>query len=278
MNPILKRHFVWHIILSLVIFAGAVAVLTAISVQNVREDASEKCKTVASLTASMIHTNYLQDFKIVASGDPSIPEFKDAYNRIYTFIRTIKTTYKDLTFLYTFKFNNDGTKIIYLVDSEPQESSEFSAFGTTEKTAYPPFKIYYQNHFVPFATKTLMSDPKWGWFISGYAPVMEGQEIIGHVATDISEAVLSDMIFNVLGWCLIVGGGGGFLLMTLGVIVYIRYNTKQNKLIAATLSRQATSARQFVASLDSALTMPVINKEELKRQVEQEMDLEGKDE
>lgn len=246
----LRKYFFFYMFLVLFCYSIVVALLTSQAIQHIKTDAANRCKTVAGLTARLLRSNYLYDFQRMATLDIQQPGFQEAHHRVHEFMLTMKGAYKNLTFLYTFKYGKGDQTIVYLVDSEPPESPDFVGLGVTEQTMYPPFKAYHKNNFMSMASDTLQHDPKWGWFISGFAPITNGTEIIGHVGADVSEELLDNDLASTLTFYLFIGCLGGIVLIAMAWMIYIAYHKTQTDNMKKMCDLHRVSVSKFVDDMD----------------------------
>lgn len=149
----------------------------------------QEAETAANLVSGLVKRLYLADYKVLL-------KTKDINSAEYKSVKQLLVDCKDSSrfrFVFTFSVINDWNKIEYIVDSEPNHSKDFSPPGSTEPMFVREGILNLKSRpYVSTHDTDVYDDPKWGKFLSGYAPIVDedGNSHLGFVEVDVPEKVV----------------------------------------------------------------------------------------
>lgn len=158
-------------------------------IATAKEMIGQEAETAANLVSGLIKRLYLPQYK-------ALLQSRDGDSKEYADIKQLLIDCKDSSkfrFLFTFCVIDHWQNIVYLVDSEPGHSKDFSPINTKEPLFLREGMINLKKR--PFQSthdSDIYDDPKWGLFLSGYAPIVDvdGTTHLGFVEVDVSEKVV----------------------------------------------------------------------------------------
>ena len=235
------RTFNWFVFTVVLVLSLCVSILIYLRVGSERSSMSNRSLDMAKMTARIIQMCYLQDFEDISENRVTMDS--PQYQRVFSLLAALKQCNPNVTFLYTFKFSNSGKTLVYLVDAEPSMSPERSVLGESESCDYPTLQRYYRRYEIPMASDTVEYDPRWGWFMSSYCPIVDARgSVVGHVAVDVNEHDVADAVSQVYVQYGLVGVTGGILVVLLAwslLVMYSRRRVREMELCAERARKHA---------------------------------------
>lgn len=148
------------------------------------DEAGQQAMNVAVSISCFLEEDIDDYADLVAVDDYSPGNYNEAYYaEMLGVFRKIKNEI-NADFVFTEKMISD-TEIAYILDGEETNSEDFSSVGSLDGMGEVEFRAFSQD----VNTYTgLISDPVWGDFITGFAPIHNGNtgKVIGLVGVDFS--------------------------------------------------------------------------------------------
>lgn len=165
-------------------------------VSTAKEMIGQEAETAANLVSGLIKRLYLPQYKILL-------QTRDPNSREYADVKQLLVDCKDSSrfrFLFTFCVIDKWQRITYIVDSEPPHSKDFSPINIQEPIFMREGMYNLQRR--PYQSthdSEVYDDPKWGPFLSGYAPIVDtdGTTHLGFVEVDVSKKVVDTTLESV---------------------------------------------------------------------------------
>lgn len=144
-----------------------------------------KAMSVAITTAEFIEED-INDYKLLVVIDDYETEVYDTvyYEKMNALLRRIREE-TNVSYLYTIKKISE-TELVYIFDGEDPTSEFFSKIGDTDNFGVGDQEVFINKEPVANGLET---DPNWGTYVSGYAPIIDPitGDMLGAVGVDISE-------------------------------------------------------------------------------------------
>lgn len=104
------------------------------------------------------------------------------YQRMLAAFRHLKDS-SEASFVFTERLRDGRAE--YILDGEPEDSADFSPLGSSDSVV--PLELEAAQMRQPRASE-LERDPKWGMFVTGYAPIVDPRDdtLVGLVGVDYS--------------------------------------------------------------------------------------------
>lgn len=145
--------------------------------------------SMASMAASQING---ETFSAIGKEDGE----SDAFNEVMD-VLNIYLAADEIEYIYTMKYDENG-EVVFVVDSDPEEPADL----------YEPYGETTDQMLEALAGKAGgdedISTDEWGSYISGYAPIYNGDEVVGIVGVDCEVSYINKGIKTVLSYFLII--------------------------------------------------------------------------
>lgn len=159
-----------------------------------------EAETTATLVATIIKYQYMEDYKKVLI---TLDDKSAEYMRIKDLMAQYRLSC-GYRFLFTFNVKDkDKGELVYIIDSEQSGSSFYAKPGSVDVIKFSPaLKNQIENPYQSFHDSEPFKEPKWGVFISGFAPIIDSESgtHLGYVQADIDEKSV-----NMLRACVLLG-------------------------------------------------------------------------
>ncbi len=154
-----------------------------------------------------------------------------AYQRIKNALTLFRENNPDIRFVYLMGYRSDIQKLFFYVDSEPPTSEDYSPPGQVfDETTESEIKGYF--NAVPYTDGP--SADRWGEWITGYAPIRDGNtgELVAELGIDIATRVWHEQINFIR-----------FMITVIGILLAV---------LAFSLSAKFRQAKDSVHRLETA--------------------------
>ncbi|MBR1442242.1 MAG: HD domain-containing protein [Firmicutes bacterium] len=182
------------------------------------DEHSDTCKSIASLAATTIDGNKVDDY--IGNGESS-----DDYLKIKSQLQAIKESSPNIKYLYVYKIEKDGCHVVFDLDST-------DSYGNISAGSSPGDVIPFDPSFEPYLDLLLkgenippiISDDSYGWLLTVYQPIYNSDgKCACYAAADISmhQETLDEISF--LAKCISLFFAFFILILAIGLWL-ARYN------------------------------------------------------
>lgn len=190
-----KKLFLSHF-LAVLLVSGSVGTYFYVSaVKSLLSNLQTRLQNTAALVSQAIDAEELGDIRDEASVD------RPAYQKYLHLLRQLKGTNQDVAFLYVMRL--EGGRVFFVMDSD--ETAEQALPGREYTAGMPALKDGFN---APAVDEGVYTD-EWGAFMSGYAPLKNGQgsylvgvdmraNEVAHKVSDLRLAGLLSFCFSVI--------------------------------------------------------------------------------
>lgn len=161
--PIARKLFFSHF-LAVVLVSGSIGTFFYMSaIDSLTQNLKTRLKSSAAMVSQLIDANDLIEIRTEA--DQNIPKYRTYLN----LLRDLKDTNADIAYLYIMRKEGDGDRVAFVIDSDATSKQALPG-----RQYDPVIPALLHGFSAPSVDDEIYTD-EWGSFMSGYAPLKNGQ-------------------------------------------------------------------------------------------------------
>lgn len=177
----------WMVLLAVICVASLATITYFANRRLMIENSREHTISIAKLAASQIDGG-----KFVSITQEGTQAYEEVLENLQIYLQADEVEY-----IYTMKYDQKGN-VVFVVDADPEEPAG----------CYEPYQDAYDEIYAALDGEYIgdseITSDQWGDFISGYAPIYHGDEVVGIVGVDCNVDYIRSGIQKVLSGFLIV--------------------------------------------------------------------------
>lgn len=189
----ITRQIVISMVVLLMVGNGVLAgIMTSRLESMLFSEVRQKALDVSSAAAASVDG---EKFKLIAPGSEGTEEYEEIYSTLSMFRDST-----DAMYVYSNRLNEAG-EVEFVIDTDPDDPGEIGE----AYDSYPALMLALGG------TATVDDEPtvdEWGTFITGFAPIYSGNEVVGVVGIDFSYsevlATQKKVRMNIIGICAVI--------------------------------------------------------------------------
>lgn len=172
-RPLHRKIALTFIVSSLILVVMTEAIALRIYFENTKEEKTQNAWKCVEIAADFIDTAKVDDY--IKYGK-DVPGYKESLD----FLRKIKKSFIDVSYLYVLRIEENGCRFIFDTDDEPYQPGELVPFDKE-------FEAYLNDLFEGKKIEPVVSNNLFGWLLTVYYPVLdENGKCVCYVGADVS--------------------------------------------------------------------------------------------
>lgn len=200
-RPLHRKIALTFIVSSLILVVMTEAIALRIYFENTKEEKTQNAWKCVEIAADFIDTAKVDDY--IKYGK-DVPGYKESLD----FLRKIKKSFIDVSYLYVLRIEENGGRFIFDTDDDPYQPGELVPFDKE-------FEAYLNDLFEGKKIEPVVSNNLFGWLLTVYYPVLdENGKCVCYVGADVSMKYIAGYMHSFIVRVLFIMAGFFILIIS----------------------------------------------------------------
>ncbi len=200
-RPLHRKIALTFIVSSLILVVMTEAIALRIYFKNTKEEKTQNAWKCVEIAADFIDTAKVDDY--IKYGK-DVPGYKESLD----FLRKIKKSFIDVSYLYVLRIEENGGRFIFDTDDDPYQPGELVPFDKE-------FEAYLNDLFEGKKIEPVVSNNLFGWLLTVYYPVLdENGKCVCYVGADVSMKYIAGYMHSFIVRVLFIMAGFFILIIS----------------------------------------------------------------